>query len=129
MLVALGQFITLEWDRFPLWLAALVAGAVAFAALGTAIGGVAREVPTASLLAFALLLPVAFLALVPSGVVSATMYDFTRVVSALFPFKPTLKAMNAALYDKGDLVPALLHLLALAAAFAVAARMALRRFA
>ena len=53
--------------------------------MGTAIGGLAREVSVASLLAFALLLPVAFLALVPSGVVSAALYDFTRVVSALFP--------------------------------------------
>lgn len=128
MLVALGQFITLEWDRFPLWLAGLVAGAVAFAALGATVGGVAREVPAASLLAFALLLPVAFLALVPSGVVSATMYDFTRVVSAFFPFKPTLDAMNSALYGKGDLVPPLLHLAALSAGFAAAARMALKRF-
>jgi ABC-2 type transport system permease protein len=128
MLVALGQFITLEWDRFPLWLLALVAGALAFAALGTAVGGVAREVSAASLLSFALLLPVAFLALVPSGVVSAAMYDFTRIVSALFPFKASLDAMNAALYGSGDLWLPLLHLAALSVAFAFAARLALRRF-
>ena len=43
----------------------LIVAAAAFAAMGTAIGALAREVAVASLLAFALLLPVAFLALVP----------------------------------------------------------------
>ena len=42
-------------------------GAAAFAAMGTLVGALAREVQTASLLAFTLLLPVAFLALVPVG--------------------------------------------------------------
>jgi hypothetical protein len=74
-------------------------------------------------------LPIAFLALVPSGVVGATLFDITRVVSALFPFKPTLNAMSSALYSEGELVVPLLHLLALAVAFAVASRLALRRFA
>jgi ABC-2 type transport system permease protein len=129
MLAALEAFVSLKWDRFPLWLLALLVAAVAFAALGATIGGLAREVPTSSLLAFTLLIPVAFLALVPSGVVSVTVFDITRVVSALFPFKPTLSAMNSALYGKGDLVVPLLHLSALAAAFGVSARLALRRLA
>ena len=59
--------------------------------MGTAIGALAREVAAASLLAFALLLPVAFLALVPSGVVSTALYDVARAVSAVFPFRPTVK--------------------------------------
>ena len=83
----------------PLWLAALAAGALAFGALGVAIGGLAREVRAASLLAFLLSLPIAFLALVPSGAVSAGLYDVIRAVSALFPFKPALQAMDAALND------------------------------
>jgi len=129
MLLGLGIFVPLEWGRFGLWLVGLAAGAGAFAAMGVAIGGLAREVAAASLLAFALLVPVVFLALVPSGVVSQTVYDSSRVVSALFPFRPTLDAMSSALYGKGDMVGPLLHLAALAAAFTVAGRIALRRFA
>jgi ABC-type multidrug transport system permease subunit len=129
LLGVLSAFVSLEWHRFPLWLAGLVLGAAAFAAMGTAIGGVAREVPTASLLAVTLLLPVAFLALVPSGVVSATVYDVTRAVSALFPFKPTLSAMNSALYGNGSLLGPLAHLAGLALAYAAIGRLALARFA
>jgi ABC-2 type transport system permease protein len=129
MLLGLGLFIPLEWERFGLWVLGLVVAAGAFAAMGTAIGGLARELSVASLLAFALLLPIAFLALVPSGVVGATLFDVTRIVSALFPFKPTLDAMSSALYGKGELLVPLLHLLGLTLAFAVASRLALRRFA
>jgi ABC-type multidrug transport system permease subunit len=128
MLLALGLFIPLEWQRFALWVVGLVVAAAAFAAMGTAIGGLAREVSVASLFAFTLLLPVAFLALVPSGVVSATLYDLTRIVSALFPFKASVRAMSSALYGKGEIAAPLLHLVALAAAFAAVSRLALRRF-
>jgi ABC-type multidrug transport system permease subunit len=129
MLLGLGAFVPLEWERFGLWLVGLAAGAGAFAAMGVAIGGLAREVAAASLLAFALLVPVVFLALVPSGVVSQTVYDASRFVSALFPFRPTLDAMSSALYGEGDMVGPLFHLAALAVAFTVAGRLALRRFA
>ena len=43
----------------------------------------------------------------------AALYDVIRVVSALFPFKPTLDAMDAALNDSGGLAGPLLHLAAL----------------
>jgi ABC-type transport system involved in cytochrome c biogenesis permease component len=129
MLAGLSLFIPLEWDRFALWVVGLVAGAAAFAAMGTAIGGLARELSVASVLAFALLVPVAFLALVPSGVVSATLFDVSRVVSAFFPFKPTLNAMSSALYGKGSLIVPLVHLAGLAVAFTLSGRLALRRFA
>jgi ABC-2 type transport system permease protein len=129
MLLGLGIFIPLEWERIALWIVALVAGALAFAALGTAIGGLAREVAAASLLAFALLVPMAFLALVPSGVVSEGLYDVSRFVSALFPFRPTIDAMSAALYGDKALAGPLLHLAALTVAFAICGRIALRRFA
>ena len=52
LLLGLGIFIPLEWGRFPLWVVGLIAAATAFAAMGTAIGGLAREVSTASLMAF-----------------------------------------------------------------------------
>ena len=129
MLLGISPFVSLDFGRFPLWLAALAAGALAFAALGVAIGGLAREVRAASLLAIMLSLPIAFLALVPSGAVAGGLYTFIRVVSALFPFKPALQAMNAALNDSqpGIVVP-LLHLAALTLGFGAIGRLALRRF-
>src|SRR5215216_276410 len=42
MLCGLALFVDLEWSRLPLWLAALAGGALGFAAMGVAIGGVAR---------------------------------------------------------------------------------------
>jgi ABC-type multidrug transport system permease subunit len=129
MLLGLGLFVDLQWDRFPLWLVALAGGTLAFAALGLAIGALTREVRAASLLAFMLALPLAFLALVPSGAVAPTLYDLIRAVSALFPFRPTLDALNAALNDSGGLAAPLLHLTALFLAFGALSRVALRRFA
>jgi ABC-2 family transporter protein len=129
MVAGLSLFVAIDWGRFPLWLAALVAGAVAFAALGLAIGGLTRDVRAASLLAFMLCLPLAFLALVPSGAVAPALYDVIRAVSALFPFKPALDALDAGLNDAGDLGGPLLHLAALAAGFGLLARLALQRFA
>jgi ABC-2 type transport system permease protein len=130
MLMGLGIFVSLDWGRFPLWLAALAGGALAFAAMGVAIGGVAREVRAASLLAFLLALPIAFLALVPSGAVSAGLYDVIKVISALFPFKAALQGVDAALNGSSPgLGESLAHLAALALGFGAIARLALRRFA
>jgi ABC-type multidrug transport system permease subunit len=128
MVLVLSGFVSLEWGRFPLWLVALAVGGLAFGAFGVAIGAVARDTSTASLLAFTVLLPLVFCALVPSGVVSAWLYDLTRAVSAIFPFKPALKAVEAAFYGDGALVGPLLHLTAVGAAFALAARVAVGRF-
>jgi hypothetical protein len=129
MLLGLGAFVPLEWSRFPAWLAALAFGAASFAALGVAIGAVARELSAASLLAFALLVPLAFLALVPSGVVSELLFDASRAISAVFPFRPTIDALDSALHGDGELAGPLAHLAGLAAGFGVIARIALRRFA
>jgi ABC-type transport system involved in cytochrome c biogenesis permease component len=129
MLAGLALFIDLAWDRFPLWMVALAAGALGFAAMGLAIGALTREVRAASLMAFMLSLPIAFLALVPSGSVAAGLYDVIRAISAVFPFKPTLDALDAALNDAGGLGGALVHLAALVAGYGVLARVGLRRFA
>ncbi|MDQ4048037.1 MAG: ABC transporter permease, partial [Actinomycetota bacterium] len=117
MLAGFGLFLDLRWERFPLWVAGVAAGALAFAALGLAIGAVTKEVRAASLLCVMLSLPLTFLAIVPSGSVSPVLYDVIRVVSAAYPFKPTLDALDAALNDSGGLTRPLLHLLALFAAF------------
>jgi ABC-type transport system involved in cytochrome c biogenesis permease component len=128
MLAGLAAFLGLDWGRAPLWVAALALGALAFAAMGVAVGALAREVRAASLLAFGLALPIAFLALVPSGAVAAGLYDVIRVISAIFPFKPALDALDAAISGGGLGLP-LLHLAVLAVAFGVLARLGLRRFA
>jgi ABC-type multidrug transport system permease subunit len=129
MLAGLALFIDLAWDRVPQWVVALAAGALAFAAMGLAIGALTREVRAASLLAFMLALPLAFLALVPEGSVSTTLFDVIRAISAVFPFKATLDATNAALNDAGGLGKAIVHLAVLTLGFGALARVGLRRFA
>jgi ABC-2 type transport system permease protein len=129
LVAGLSAFVDVAWGRAPLWLAALALGALAFGALGVAIGGLAREVRAASLLAVLLALPVAFLALVPSGAVGETLFDAVRAVSALFPFRPTLRALDVALNDAGgSLAAPLAHLAVLAVGYVTVARIALRRF-
>lgn len=128
MTAGVSLFVSLSWSRFPLWVVALLAGGLAFGALGVAIGALAREVRAASLLAILLALPIAFLALVPSGAVAHGLYDAIRVVSALFPFGAALDAVDAALNDAGGLGGALAHLAALVLGWGAVARLALRRF-
>jgi ABC-type multidrug transport system permease subunit len=127
MTAGLAAFVGLDWGRAPLWVAALAAGALGFAALGVAIGAVTREVRAASLMAFLLALPLAFLALVPSGSISPAVFDALNIVSGAFPFKPALRSLEAAI-SGGALAAPLIHLLALAAGYAVVARLTLRRF-
>jgi ABC-2 type transport system permease protein len=129
MLAGLALFVPLHWDRFGLWLAAIVVGGAALGAAGAALGAAAREVRAVSLLAFMVTLPVAFLSLIPSGTVEPAAYDAIGVLTALFPFKPALQAMTGALDPAGPAVgTALLHLAALIAAYGLLARFALRRF-
>jgi hypothetical protein len=130
MLAGLQIFVPLQWSRIGLWLAAIVAGGAALAAAGAALGAVAREVRAVSLLAFMVTLPVAFLSLIPSGAVGTGLFDVVRVITALFPFKPALQAMTAALDSAGPGIGGpLLHLAILAVAYGLLARFALRRFA
>jgi ABC-2 type transport system permease protein len=130
LLGLLALFQHVAWGRAPQIAAALALGALGFGGLGTAIGALTRDVRAASLLAFLLSLPIAALALIPSGTVGATLYDAIRAVSALFPFKPALNALDAALNDAGpSLGGALANLAALIVAYALLARVALRRFA
>lgn len=130
MLVGISFFVDLDWGRFLLWIPAIVAGGAGFAAFGAAIGGAAREVRAASLLAFMVSLPMAFLSLVPSGTVGAGLYDAIGVITAAFPFDPALRALEGALDAAGpSTAVAILHLAILAAAYGVLARLAIRRFA
>ncbi|MGE0066726.1 MAG: ABC transporter permease [Solirubrobacterales bacterium] len=130
LLAGMAIFVPLQWDRLVLWLAAILVGGGALAAAGAALGAAAREVRAVSLLAFMVTLPVAFLSLVPSGAVGGGVYDAIRVFTAVFPFKPTLQAMTAALDSAGSGIGGpLLHLVILIVAYGLLARFALRRFA
>ena len=130
MAAFVSLFVHLDWSRFELWVAALALGALAFGALGVAIGGVAREVSAASLLAFLISLPVAFVALVPASAVSGTLKTVLDVIAFVFPFKAALQAASNAFSGTapGIGLP-LLHLAVLTVVFGLLARLALRRFA
>jgi ABC-type transport system involved in cytochrome c biogenesis permease component len=129
MLAGLEIFLSLHWSRIGLWLIAILAGGAGFAAAGAALGAATREVRAASLLAFMVSLPIAFLSLVPSGSVSPALFDVIRVLTGLFPFKPALHAMERALDASGpSMVTALIHLAVLTVVYGVLARFALRRF-
>jgi len=123
-------FVHLEWVRFPLWVAALVLGGLAFAALGVAIGGVARDVSVASLMAFVVSLPIAFIALVPGDAVSGTLKSILDAVAFVFPFKAALQAAaNAFTGSAPGIGWPLVHLAVLTLVFGALARVAMRRFA
>jgi len=129
LLGVLELFVNLQWERFPMILAAIVMTGAGFAAMGSAIGVAAREVRASALAAFALTLPIAFLSLIPTGTISEGLYDVIRVVTGAFPFRPALDALSAGLSDAGDLPLNLAHLALLTLAYFAVARVALRRFA
>ncbi len=130
MLGGLTIFMPLEWGRFALWLPAILLGGAASAAAGAALGAAAREVRAVSLLAFMVTLPIAFLSLIPVGTVGKSLFDAIKVITALFPFKPALEALTAALEaGNGSIGGPLLHLAILIVAYGLIARIALRRFA
>ncbi len=128
MLAGVSAFVTLDWGRVGLWVLALAFGALAFGGLGVAIGALAREVRAASLLAFLLSLPLAFLALVPAGSVSGGFYDAIGAISFVFPFKASLQALDAAVNSASPSVGAsVAHLAGLTLLFVVIARVGLRQ--
>jgi len=128
LLAGVGAFVALDWSRVGLWLAALALASLAFGALGVAIGALAREVRAASLLAFVLTLPLAFLALVPSGSGAAGLYETIGAVSFVFPFKASLQALDAAVNGASPSIwVSLVHLAGLTIVFGALARVGLRR--
>jgi ABC-type multidrug transport system permease subunit len=128
MLLGVSAFVTLDFSRIGLWVLAVALGALGFAALGIAIGALAREVRAASLLAFLLSLPLAFLALVPAGSVATGLYDVIEAVSFVFPYKAALQALDAAVNGASPGIGvSILHLAALTLLFGALARLGLRR--
>jgi ABC-2 type transport system permease protein len=129
MSAVVSIFVGIEWSRFELWLLAIVFLALAFAAVGAAIGAFARDVSAASLMAFLVSLPIAFIALVPATAVSGLLHTVLAVISFVFPFRAGLDAVNDAFSGGGPALELpLLHLVGLTLAFWVLGRLALRRF-
>ena len=130
MAAFVSLFVHLDWARFELWLVALALGSIAFGALGVAIGAIAREVSAASLMAFLVSLPIAFVALVPGSAVSGALKSILDVIAFLFPFKAALQAVSNAFSgtSPGIGLP-LVHLAVLAVVFGALATVAMRRFA
>ena len=129
MLAGVGAFVALDWSRAGLWVIALAFGAIAFGALGVAIGALAREVRAASLLAFLLSLPLALPGARPRrrrrGRASTTR---SASISFVFPFKASLQALDAAVNGASPAIGgSLLHLAGLTILFGALARLGLRR--
>ncbi|HEY2161408.1 MAG TPA: ABC transporter permease [Solirubrobacteraceae bacterium] len=130
MSALVSLFVHIDWGRFELWVLAVAFAALAFGALGVAIGAIAREVSAASLMALLVSLPIAFVALVPGSAVSSGVKTLLDVIAFVFPFKPALQAVsNAFSGTSPGIVGPLIHLTVLAVAFGVIARVAVRRFA
>jgi ABC-type multidrug transport system permease subunit len=126
---AISIDVALDWSRFALWVVALGVGGVAFAALGVAVGALARDVSVASLLAFLISLPIAFAALVPSTAVSGGVDGVLDAISFIFPFRACLEAVsNAFTGGLPSIWLPLLHLVVLALVFFGLGRLALLRF-
>lgn len=129
LLVGLGLFVGIAWGRAPIWLLALIFGAAAFSAGGAALGAATREVRAATLAAVMIALPVALLSLVPDDAVGPLIESAINLVSAVFPFRPTLDAITGGLETSGGSVwLSFLHLTILVAGYSALARLALRRF-
>jgi len=130
MAAFVSLFVHLDWARFELWLVALALGSIAFGALGVAIGAIAREVSAASLMAFLVSLPIAFVALVPASAVSGALKSILDVIAFLFPFRAALQAVSNAFSGTSPQIGLpLLHLAVLAVVFGALATVSMRRFA
>ena len=114
------------WSRLPLLALGLFLAGAAFGAFGVFLGVLARESRAAVLVAFLVTLPLALIGVVPSESVAAAGW-----ISIVFPFVHAVDFFEAALFALDpwrEVGVASLWLLGLAAAFATAARMGVRRF-
>ena len=119
MVAGLSAFVSIAWSQAPLWLAALLFGALAFSALGVAIGGAGPRGPRG----VAARLPALAADRVPraraerDGLGDA-LRRHPRSISAAFPFKPTLEALDRTLNDSDESIAGpLAHLAALTLAY------------
>jgi hypothetical protein len=115
------------WQRLPLVLLGVALAGASVGAVGALIGALARESRTASLVGILVVLPVVFLGLVPREIVPAAAW-----ISDAFPFVHAVRFFASALYDGSPwrvLGREAAWLAGLGAAFAVLARLSVRRLA
>jgi ABC-type multidrug transport system permease subunit len=115
------------WQRLPLLLVGLLLAGAALGALGAAIGGLAREARTASLVAILIVLPIVFLGLVPREIVPVAGW-----ISDAFPFTHAVRFFTSSLYDRrpwGTLGRETAWLAGIVAVYGLVARLAARRLA
>ncbi len=113
------------WSRLPLLVLALLLVGASLGALGALLGALSREARTASLVALLVVLPIVFLGLVPREVFPAAGW-----VSDALPFTHGVRLFSAALYDVSPwagIARETVWLAALTAAYALAARVGMRR--
>ncbi len=113
------------WDRLPLLFACVLLAGASLGALGTMLGGLAREARTASLIALLVVLPIVFLGLVPREVIPAAGW-----ISDAFPFAHAARLFGSALFDASPwpvVWREVLWLAGLAVGFGLLARAAARR--
>jgi ABC-2 type transport system permease protein len=114
------------WSRLPLLALGLLLAGAAFGAFGVLLGVLARESRAAVLVAFLVTLPLVLIGVIPSASVPVAGW-----ISAAFPFAHAVDFFESALFAIDpwrEVGIAALWLLGLAAAFATAARMGVRRF-
>lgn len=129
LLAGLSIFVTVQWSRAPVWILAAILGAAAFSAAGAALGAATREVRAATLAAVMICLPFALLSLVPDDAVGPAIETLISIVTAAFPFRPSLDAITGGLELAGPSVwLPMLHLVVLTIVYGTLARLALRRF-
>ena len=113
------------WRRLPLLVVGLVLAGACLGALGSLLGALAREARSASLVALLVVMPIAFLGLIPREVVPPAAW-----VSDVLPFAHSVRFFSAALYDLSPWTSVLregLWLVALGVVFGGLARIEARR--
>jgi ABC-type transport system involved in multi-copper enzyme maturation permease subunit len=120
LFVAVGLMSDQPWSRLPLLMVALAVAAVAFSALGTLIGTLARDARTATLIAMFVALPTIALGLLPAS-------ESVHLISAPLPFGHAQELFNAVLFERDPWPDALRQSLALIA-IALPAALLSRRF-
>lgn len=113
------------WERLPLLVAGIALVGAALGGLGAAIGTVAREARTASLVAILVVLPIVFLGLVPREIAPPAGW-----VSDVFPFAHCVRFVSSALYDSdpwGSVGRETLWLVGITGVTGLATRLGIRR--
>ena len=114
--------------RLPAAALVIAVGAVAFGALGVALGAIARDVRAVVAARRPVLLPIAVVGLIPVGIVSSGAYDVDRGRSRRSSRSARRCAASTRACAGLDLAERLAHLAALTLGYGVLARVALRRF-